>query len=91
MQKSPLIVDNGTGYIKIGYSDQQFPQDHIASIVGRRVLRAESLTETPLSKEVYFGNEALKHRNQLELTHVLSEGIIRDWDAMEKLWEYCFE
>jgi actin-related protein 2 len=40
---------------------------------------------------MYFGNEAMERRNQLELSNVLSEGMIRDWEGLEKLWGYCFD
>ena len=46
----PLICDNGTGYIKIGYSNEQFPRESVASVVGRRVFRAESVCEDYLSE-----------------------------------------
>jgi actin-related protein len=46
MEKGPLIVDNGSGYIKIGYSGiDAFPRESIASIVGQRILRADSISD----------------------------------------------
>lgn len=86
MDSGPLIVDNGTGYIKIGYAGvDAFPRESIASVVGKRVIRADSISDadSPLTQLTYYGNEAMSHRNQLELTHVLGEGIIRNWEYME--------
>ena len=41
-------------------------------------------------KELMIGDEASPLRNYLEITYPLNEGKIKNWDDMEKLWEYCF-
>lgn len=37
-----------------------------------------------------FGEEALQHRSNLQLSHPLENGIVQNWDDMELLWEYTF-
>lgn len=37
-----------------------------------------------------IGDEATPYRNILELTHPLLEGVIKNWDDMELIWEYGY-
>ncbi len=37
-----------------------------------------------------FGNEAAKVRQALEISYPVENGIIRNWDDMELLWDYTF-
>lgn len=39
MDDQALICDTGTGYLKIGWSDDHFPRFTIPAIVGRPMLR----------------------------------------------------
>lgn len=41
-------------------------------------------------KSVMFGDEVLKHRSYLEVSHPMENGIIQNWDDMELLWEHTF-
>ena len=36
------------------------------------------------------GDEINSVRQFLELSHPLSEGIVKDWDQMELIWNYGF-
>lgn len=38
-----------------------------------------------------IGDEAAPCRGLLELSHPLEEGIIKNWDDMELIWEYGFK
>lgn len=42
-------------------------------------------------QEITFGNEALKAKDSMELSHPMDNGVIRDWDDMELLWDYTFK
>jgi actin-related protein 2 len=37
-----------------------------------------------------IGDEAAPCRSLLELSHPLEEGIIKNWEDMELIWEYGF-
>jgi actin-related protein len=38
----------------------------------------------------YIGDEAEKMRSTLDMFTPMEEGVIKDWDQMTKIWEYCF-
>lgn len=42
-------------------------------------------------KDMYFGDEAQAKRGVLRLSHPVNRGMVRDWDAMERLWEHIFD
>ena len=49
-QLPPIVVDNGTGYVKAGYAGDNMPRHSFPSMVGRPTLRAEEdlLDSSPL-------------------------------------------
>jgi actin-related protein 2 len=40
-----VVCDLGTGYMKMGYSGDNFPKRSFASIVGRPMLRSEEIID----------------------------------------------
>ncbi|KAL8292523.1 hypothetical protein RQP46_001135 [Phenoliferia psychrophenolica] len=89
----PLVVDNGTGFVKCGYGGSNFPAHSFPSIIGRPILRAEERTssaETQNITDIMVGDEASKHRSYLQLTQPMEHGIVRNWDDMKLLWDYTF-
>ena len=81
MSEFPLICDLGTGYIKIGYSNSNFPEYSIPSVIGRPVLRSgekisgvELKVKLKFTKSVMVGDEVTPFRSLLELNYPISEG-----------------
>lgn len=86
-----LVCDNGTGYVKVGYAGSNFPKSIFPSMLGRPVLRAEeALIDDIELKDVMFGHEAAKARAMLELSWPVENGMVKNWDDMELLWNYTF-
>lgn len=40
-------------------------------------------------KEFYFGYEALSRKAMLKTGQPYDRGLIRDWDSMERIWNYA--
>ena len=38
-----------------------------------------------------IGDEASKLRSYLELSYPMENGIVRNWDDMETIWDYTFQ
>ncbi|KAJ3006996.1 hypothetical protein NUW54_g3723 [Trametes sanguinea] len=88
----PIVVDNGTGFVKVGYAGSNFPEHVFPSIVGRPILRAEErVTGSAIIKDVMIGDEAAENRNYLQVTQPMEHGIVRNWEDMKLLWDYTFE
>ncbi len=84
-----IILDNGSGYLKSGFSSESIPSQTIPSLVGRPMLRYEEHIENFQIKPVMIGDEVIPVRSLLEIKHPMREGIIQDKEEMELLWKYA--
>jgi len=84
-----LVVDNGSGMVKAGFSGEDAPRCVFPSIIGR--------PKNPMAmvgmekKEVYVGEEAQQKRGILLLRYPIDHGIITNWADMELIWKETFE
>jgi len=85
-----IVCDNGTGFVKCGYAGSNFPASIFPSMVGRPILRFEVKVDNVEIKDVMVGDEAAKLRSMLDIKYPLANGIVRNWDDMEHLWNYTF-
>jgi actin-related protein len=83
-----LVIDNGSGVIKAGYSGDNQPSVKFPSIVGYP--RSDKVMVGVDNKPEYIGEEAQKMRGVLNLKYPIESGIVTSWEQMEKVWEYCF-
>lgn len=42
-------------------------------------------------KEMYLGDEAQARRGVLRLGYPIDHGMVKDWEAMERLWQHTFD
>jgi len=85
-----VVCDNGSGYLKIGFAGDNFPRDTIPSIVGTPELRSEAEVGDVVLKPIMFGDEANPLRQFLKIEYPIAEGMVKNWDMFEQLWEYIF-
>ena len=83
-----IVVDNGSGVIKAGFSGDNQPAVKFPSIVGTP--RSDKQMVGVESKPEYIGDEAQKMRGVLKLHYPIESGIVTEWALMEKVWEHCF-
>lgn len=71
-----------------------FPDHSFPSIVGRPILRAEersTLVPNDIEiKDIMCGSEASDVRSLLQISYPMENGIIKNWEDMEHLWDYAF-
>ncbi|XP_015246111.1 PREDICTED: POTE ankyrin domain family member E-like isoform X1 [Cyprinodon variegatus] len=87
--KIPVILDVGSGLMKAGFSDQDQPNIKFPTITG--VPKYEEIMNGTLERETYIGHDAQHMRGVLTLRHPIRNGIICNWDDMEKIWHYTFQ
>ncbi len=86
-----IVCDNGTGFVKVGYAGQNFPTSIFPSMVGRPILRAEEAVSDAMDlKDIMCGDEAAAVRHSLDVQYPLENGIVKNWEDMEHLWNYTF-
>jgi len=89
-EKPPVIIDNGSGVIKIGFSGTVPPCPLVPTIIGRPRAATQAAAGGMNMNRNYVGQDAQRLRGVLNLKYPIADGIIKDWDAMQEIWEYCF-
>lgn len=88
-QKPPLVIDNGTGYTKMGYAGNSIPDYIVPTIIANPKQQANSKQVETQDLDFYIGEEAEAKRLTCTVENCLAEGIIQDWDNIEKYWQRC--
>ena len=90
-----IILDNGGGYLKAGFSTEKIPLITIPSLIGRQILyygekidTSKFLSNTKY-KDIIIGDEVIPYYSLLELSQPIEEGIIKNEDDLVKLWDYA--
>jgi len=87
-QRQPVIIDNGSGRVKAGFSGEDAPRAVFPSVVGRHRHRAAMIGIA--QKETYVGDEAQSKKGILKLEYPIAHGIVTNWDDMEKIWNHTY-
>jgi len=88
MSSNVLVVDNGSGMVKAGFSGDDSPSVVFPSLVG--MPKQKKMMVGMGQKEVFVGDEAQAKRGILSLRYPIEHGIINSWDDMEKIWHHTF-
>jgi len=87
-ESASLVIDNGSGMVKAGFSGDDAPRAVFPSIVGKP--RHQGTMVGMAQKDAYIGDEAQSKRGVLTLSYPIEHGIITSWDNMEKIWHHTF-
>jgi actin-related protein len=83
-----VIIDNGSGFTKAGFSGEEAPTAVFPCIVGRP--KQESIMVGSDKKDYYIGSDAEAKRGILVLKYPIEHGIVENWDDMKAIWEHTF-
>ena len=83
-----IVIDNGSGYIKAGFSDEEGPSSIFQTIAGYPKYPLVMIGND--NKDYYVGIDILIKRGLLELNYPIEHGAIKNKDEMEKIWNYIF-
>lgn len=84
----PVVIDNGSGIIKAGFAGDVVPKHHFPNFIGRP--KHVRVMEGALEGDLFLGPEAEEHRGLLTIRYPMEHGIVRDWDDMERIWQYIY-
>jgi actin-related protein 3 len=91
--RPPVVIDNGTGYTKMGYAGNYEPNYLVPSIISctqrSEDAKSSDLTQPPPDLDFYIGKDAEIKRSNYDLSYPIADGIISSWDNMEKYWQRC--
>nr|UEK51535.1 actin-like protein 5 [Parasacculina yatsui] len=88
----PCVIDNGTGYTKLGFAGNTEPQFIIPSTIAiKESAKIGDQTAWRVAQGVedldfYIGDEALEATGY-SVKYPVRQGIVNDWDLMERFWE----
>ena len=78
-----IVIDNGSGYCKAGFSGEEGPRTVFPTLIGR----AKSQL---IGDDFFVGLKALEKMSILNLTYPIEHGLVNDWNDMEKILDYLF-
>ncbi|XP_021360409.1 actin-related protein 2 isoform X1 [Mizuhopecten yessoensis] len=85
-----VVCDNGTGFVKCGFAGANFPAHIFPSLVGRPIIRSAEKHDNIEIKDLMVGDEASQLRAMLEVNYPMENGMVRNWEDMEHLYNYTF-
>ncbi|KNC47042.1 actin-like protein 3 [Thecamonas trahens ATCC 50062] len=97
-QPPAVVIDNGTGYTKMGFAGNVEPQFVVPTAIASNEETASnkgarggpSTVKGLEDLDFHIGDEALAHQNTYQVYYPIRHGQIDNWDHMERFWEQCF-
>jgi actin-related protein 3 len=82
-----VVIDNGTGFTKMGYAGNTQPQFIIPTAISVNMNASDKCIA---DLDFYIGDEAIgRSYGDYQLSFPIRHGLIQSWDNMEKFWEQC--
>jgi len=94
MSKSGLpavVIDNGTGYTKMGYAGNTSPQFIIPTVIAENSQNQKAATQKKGIEDLDFfiGDEAMANSKTYQVSYPVRHGQVDNWAHMEYFWEQC--
>mgnify|MGYP004448473773 CR=1 FL=1 len=90
MENQTVVIDNGTGFTKMGYAGNLDPDFVIPTAIADLANKSTLSVSTKNDEYNYYigekGIEISKTSKNHKLTYPMQDGIIDNWDLMEKFW-----
>ncbi|KAJ5073819.1 actin [Anaeramoeba ignava] len=87
-ENEPIVIDNGSFFIKAGFGGDDAPRAVFPTVVGRQ--RYQLLMVGMGSKDGYVGDEAVYKKGILIKKYPIENGIITNWEDIEHVWHHTF-
>ena len=84
------MIDNGTGYTKMGFAGNCEPSFIIPSVIGTKdAAKARKDWKGLEDMDFWIGDEAVARSNDYTVNYPIRHGIVENWDNMERYWHRC--
>ncbi|KAM8953129.1 actin-related protein T3 [Pelodytes ibericus] len=84
-----VVIDNGSGLIKIGFSGEKEPRFSYSNIIGRA--KSKPILIGAGQRDYYIGEEAQVRRGVLSIKYPVEHGVVTSWDDMELIWRHVYQ
>ena len=93
--QKPIIIDLGSGQIKIGFSGQELPKKIFNNYIGepkyKNIFQTTSKTDQTKDKDnIYIGSQCDKNLNILKLHYPINHGVFQNTSDIYPLFNYIF-
>ncbi|MBY9015057.1 MAG: zinc ribbon domain-containing protein [Candidatus Lokiarchaeota archaeon] len=85
---TPIIVDIGSAYSKIGFAGEPSPRFVFPTITGTEKYKAVMVDVG--ARNIYVGSDASKMRGVLKIKYPIERGAILDWNDYYEILNYIF-
>lgn len=83
-----MVIDNGTGFTKMGYAGNSEPSYIVPTLIALADTKGTAVSDIQ-DLDFYIGEEALELRRNYAIDYPIRQGVIDNWDNMEKFWHRC--
>jgi len=91
MSDQPVVIDLGTGFLKVGLSNSTTPDFLLPNTVGRPILRSDESFSKQKIKDIMICDETTPVRQYLDLTLPVEHGVVTNWDDETLVLDYIFK
>eukprot|EP01114_Cavostelium_apophysatum_P015221 TRINITY_DN4104_c0_g1_i2.p1 TRINITY_DN4104_c0_g1~~TRINITY_DN4104_c0_g1_i2.p1 ORF type:complete len:980 (+),score=294.81 TRINITY_DN4104_c0_g1_i2:774-3713(+) len=85
-----IILDNGSGTVKVGFANETSPKYVFPAVIGKPMYSSIQSQSGNTKNILYVGEEALSKRGLLRLNYPIEHGIVTNWEDVEALWSHTF-
>jgi len=85
---TPIIVDIGSAYVKVGFAGESGPRFVFPCITGTE--KYKSVMVDISARSMYVGNDVSRMRGVLKISHPIQRGSIMNWDSFFEILNYIF-
>ena len=93
MKTSPVVViDNGSSTTRLGFAGNMEPETIFSTAIGtkRKISQADAgILEDEMNYLVGNHQLLLEHASSHDFNFMVRNGLVQDWDALERLWQSC--
>mmetsp|Transcript_38106 Transcript_38106/g.37610 ORF Transcript_38106/g.37610 Transcript_38106/m.37610 type:complete len:273 (+) Transcript_38106:11-829(+) len=90
-QKEFVVIDNGTGFLKCGFSGEDLPRVSIPTVMGVKEIIIEPSQTNDQGGKKYsriYGERAQDNSHEYDITYPIKRGVIEDFDTMKYCWHH---
>ncbi|KAJ3342198.1 Actin- protein 3 [Gonapodya sp. JEL0774] len=85
----PVVIDNGTGYTKMGFAGNNDPQYIIPTAIAAKATQNVPTKRGIDDLDFFIGDDAFANAKTYDLQYPVKHGQVENWDLMEKFHQAC--
>lgn len=86
--KPAIVIDNGSGFTKAGFAGAESPKSVFPTLIGTP--KSSQQMVGGQNKDYFVGFESQAKSDLLNLRHPIENGLVTNWDEVEKVWNHTF-